>query len=288
MYDFTHCKLCAQPVAVPTYRLKKAMLYRCPACDFHYIDHLDDLTAPDTAELDERACRLIESKLPDNARLHRARLAFVQKHVPPAGSHCLDIGAGVGLYLSLLAAAGATVRGSEPGSVNRAFARQKFSLDLEAPTIDQPFWQEGFLDTFDQATLWDVIEHVNFPRETLASAFTVLKPGGWLFLDTPSRDSFYYRISEFVCRSSKGTNPLFLSTLYSSARYGHKQIFRPRQLKQLLEQIGFEVVTLRGFHDLNLPFGGGLNTILNVCAGLLRPKDKIVIACRKPKQFEVT
>ncbi len=283
MYDFTHCKLCAQPSAVPVYRLKSAVLYRCPDCDFHYIDHLDDLDKPaQAAVLDERTSRLIEAKLADNARLHRARLGFVKKHTTMAGAQCLDIGAGVGFYPHLLADTGASVRGIEPGSLNRDFAKQKFGLDLDPHFIDHPDWQEGTRDTFDQATLWDVIEHVNFPKATLAQTFTVLKPGGWLFLDTPSQDSLYYRISEYVCRSSHGRNPLFLSSLYSSARYGHKQIFRPQQLAQLLKQVGFELVTVKGCHDLNLPVPRGLNTLINAAAALLRPKDKIVIACRKP------
>lgn len=283
MYDFTRCKFCTQPSAAPLYRLKGALLYRCPACDFHYIDQLDDLEKPvEAAVLDERTTRLIEAKLVDNARLQRARLGFVKKHAPLAGTQCLDIGAGVGLYPHLLAATGATVRGIEPSNLNRAFARQKFGLDLDPHFIDHPDWQEGARDTFDQATLWDVIEHVNFPRETLAHSFTVLKPGGWLFLDTPSRDSLYYRISEYVCRSTHGRNPLFLGSLYSSARFGHKQIFRPAQLAQLLKAVGFEIVTMQGFHDLDLPVAPALNRLLNAVAAWFRPQDKIVIACRKP------
>lgn len=283
MYDFNRCKLCALPSAVKTYRLKSAHLYCCPACDFHYIDQLDDLAQPvEAAVLDERTARLIEAKLVDNARLHRARLGFVKKHAPLNQAQCLDIGTGVGLYPHLLAETGATVRGIEPSSLNRAFAQKKFGLELDPHFIDHPDWQEGARDTFDQATLWDVIEHVNFPRETLAQTFTVLKPGGWLFLDTPSRDSLYYRLSEFVCRSSHGTNPLFLGSLYSSARFGHKQIFRPRQLAQLLSEVGFEIITLQGFHDLDLPVAPGLNRRLNTVAAWVRPQDKIVIACRKP------
>src|SRR5512133_2686861 len=122
MHDFTRCKLCAQPSAVPAYRLKSVVLYRCPACDFHYIDHLDDLDKPvQAAVLDERTYRLIEAKLADNARLHRARLGFVKKHTTLEGAQCLDIGAGVGFYPHLLADTGASVRGIEPGSLNRDF-----------------------------------------------------------------------------------------------------------------------------------------------------------------------
>lgn len=279
MYDFSQCKFCAGKGAAPRYALRGAQLYRCPACDFHYLDRLDDLQGEAaTAPLSERVTRLIEGKLADNARLHRARLAFVRRHTAVAGAHCLDIGAGVGQYLHLLAAAGATVRGIEPVAQSRDFARRRFALDLDAEPIEQRAGEGAAGELFDQVTLWDVIEHVNFPRATLAAACHVLKPGGWLFLDTPSRDSLYYRISAGICAASRGQNHRLLDTLYSAAPFGHKQIFRPRQLIRLLVETGFEIVTVRG----NYPLSGG-GGVLNAVLAPLRPHDKIVIAGRKAR-----
>lgn len=278
-YDFSHCKSCAATTAAPLYPLRGGQLYRCPACDLHYLDALDDLHgAAATAPLTERLTRLIEGKLADNARLHRARLAFVERHAAVAGAYCLDLGAGVGYYAHLLVQKGATVRGIEPVAQSRAFARQRYGLELSAETIDHPGWQEAARTSFDQVTLWDVIEHVNFPRETLAAAGNVLKPGGWLFLDTPSRDSLYYRISAGICAASQGQNHRLLDTLYSAAPFGHKQIFRPRQLTRLLAETGFEIVTVRGSYPLS--WGGG---VLNAVFAPLRPHDKIIVACRKAR-----
>lgn len=278
MYDISRCKLCTGQAATPLYQLKQTVLYRCANCDFRYIDQFDDLNG-DAASvpLDARMSQLIEGKLADNARLHHARLAFVCRHAAVAGAYCLDIGAGVGSYMHFLATAGATVCGIEPVASSRAFARQRYALDLSPAPIDHPDWQLSARGIFDQVTLWDVIEHVNYPRATLAAAGNVLKPGGWLFLDTPSRDSLYYWISEQACRSSQGRNHRLLDTLYSAAPFGHKQIFRPRQLTQLIAELGFELVTVQGNYPLP-QLGAALNAVI----APLRPQDKIVLACRKP------
>ena len=108
--------------------------------------------------------------------------------------------------------------------------------------VDDPYWQLNFRNHFDLITLWDVIEHVNFPRETLQSAIKLLNPGGFLFLDTPSRDVLSYKLSQQLHRFSSGKISLFLPSFYSATRYGHKQIFTRQQITDLLESLGLQIV----------------------------------------------
>ncbi|MDO9079456.1 MAG: class I SAM-dependent methyltransferase, partial [Desulfuromonadales bacterium] len=204
-YDFARCKLCGATAASPKYLLKKTTVYACVACDFHYIDHLDSLP-PASPPLDRKAWDYIEGRLPASEKQLRKDLLLVQRHVALSGMHCLDIGAGAGLFAHLLTKAGAVVQGIEPQGVFREFAQRKFGLELHGETIDARYWQEGYANFFDVVTLWDVFEHVNFPVETLQNAYNAIKPGGWLFLDTPRRDALYYRIGEWSYRMSHGTN----------------------------------------------------------------------------------
>lgn len=247
-YDFRRCKLCGQTSAVPTYRLKNTTVYACPACGFHYIDHLDELpgAAGNKGDrvLDRQAREYIERRLAASLGQQQAKLRLVNELLPLPGAHCLDLGAGAGLFASLLATAGATVQGIEPQQVFRDFARQKFGLAFRPETIEAPYWQETSAEAFDLVTLWDVLEHVNFPAETLRAACHVLKPGGWLLLDTPRRDAFFYRLSEWSYRCSHGSNPLLLESLYSPLPYRHKQIFTREQLHRLAEANGLRVERL--------------------------------------------
>jgi 2-polyprenyl-6-hydroxyphenyl methylase/3-demethylubiquinone-9 3-methyltransferase len=264
-YDFSRCKLCATYAASPKYKLKKTTVYACAACDFHFINHLDSLPSdPHNAAgnpLDRKARDYIESKLPANEKQLRENLLLVKRHVSLSGTHCLDIGAGAGLFAHLLAEEGAVVHGIEPQRVFREFAQQKFGIALNGETIDAPHWQQGFAGFFDVVTLWDVFEHVNFPAEALQDAWNVTKPGGWLFLDTPRRDALFYRISEWSYRLSGGENSSFLESFYSPLPFRHKQLFTLRQLLKLVENSGFSVTSMH--------------------SSFFQPNNKMVLVCRK-------
>jgi 2-polyprenyl-6-hydroxyphenyl methylase/3-demethylubiquinone-9 3-methyltransferase len=266
VYDFSRCKLCENKAAVPTYKLKNTTIYVCAACDFHFINYLDTLTYDchhdETRALDQASCTYIESKLFESEKKLQKNLLLVKQYRPLSKAHCLDIGVGAGLFINLLLKSGAVVHGIEPQKIFREFAQKKFGITIHRETIDDHYWQQGFAGYFNIITLWDVLEHVNFPAETLKNAYNVTEAGGWLFLDTPRRDSFFYKLGELSYKLSGGSNPFIFESIYSSQPYRHKQLFTLQQLIQLVEKIGFSVVHL--------------NT------SLFKPQNKMILVCRKP------
>ncbi len=268
-YNFNRCKLCGALAAKPRYQLKGTSIYVCGECDFHFINHLDtmpdDTPDEDARTLDVIAWNFIEGRLKKNRQQLGERLAQTKEHRPLAGAECLDIGAGVGLFSHLLQKEGATAFGIEPQQIFRQFSQEKFGITLHAATVDAPFWQEGFAEHFDIITLWDTLEHLNFPVETLRDALRLLKPGGLLALDTPSRDSFYYKACEWSYRLSKGANPRFLNSLYSPKPFRHKQIFTVSQLTELIKKLGLDTVALNR-------------------SGLFDPSNKIMLVAKKPER----
>jgi 2-polyprenyl-6-hydroxyphenyl methylase/3-demethylubiquinone-9 3-methyltransferase len=236
-------------------------LYVCAECDFHYIDALDDYPEEQPGPLLKgNALKYIEAQLPQNGVQLRKNLEFVKQHIALPGSLCLDIGSGAGQFPAFLQEEGAHPQGIEPQQVFREFARQKYNLELRSERVEDAYWQKTFSASFDLVTLWDTLEHVNFPAETMADACALLKPGGYLFLDTPSRDTFFYRASEWSYRLSLGSKPALLNRLYSSKPYRHKQIFTADQLMRLLEKCGLTVLGRSAWH---------------------RSTNKLVVACRK-------
>jgi 2-polyprenyl-6-hydroxyphenyl methylase/3-demethylubiquinone-9 3-methyltransferase len=135
-------------------------------------------------------------------------------------------------------------------------------LDIYKHPVESDFWQKGYKEYFDAVTLWDVVEHVNYPFQTLESARNVLMKGGLLLVDTPCRDSFYHRVGEMTYRVSGGRFPTFLNAMYSSHRFGHKQIFSTSEMKELFRSCGLEVIELRKFHELSFPYEFYLRTLL--------------------------
>lgn len=274
-YDFRRCKLCGEDTSAVLYRLGALNVYGCTACDFHATDFLDDSTpsagANAKAALDEKARAYMEERVQAYDPLPGLRLKLVQSHCRLEGAACLDIGAGVGQFMTLLATQGVDVYGLEPSRLRREFSRLKFGLRLFPQPIECFCREPRYSAHFDFVTLWDVIEHVNFPLETMAAALKVLKPGGVLFVDTPSRDALSYRLSEWTYRLSGGQIPLFLENFYSAAPFGHKQIFRPVQLARVAERAGFEVVSLEGDYGAT----GWL-------ASRVRPGNRLVMTCGRP------
>ncbi|NOQ42703.1 MAG: methyltransferase domain-containing protein [Desulfuromusa sp.] len=265
-YNFKRCKLCGEMTAGSTYDLTDSTIYTCLNCDFHFLNRLDNHSEKliNTVQLDEKSREYIESRLDESAHLHPKRLEFVQKHIDLCGCKALDIGAGLGQFQLLLQTQGAEVQGIEPSHIRKEYAQEKFGINLHSKLVDSDYWQAGFSQHFDLITLWDVIEHVNFPRETLLAAIKLLKSGGFLFLDTPSREVLSYKLSQQLYRFSSGKMRLFLPSFYSTASYGHKQIFTQKQLINLLEELGLEIISTAHSYTAHL-----------------FSENKIILACRK-------
>lgn len=267
-YSFNRCKLCGEISAVPLYRLQRGTVYGCRHCDFHALDYLDTIQEPSEEEATDgigiKEWDYIEERLGEADPWLAVRLELVRRYCRLPQAAVLDVGAGVGQFLTRIAGDGAIAHGIEPSRVRRQFARRRFGLELSGQMIEHPWWQEQHAGRFDLITFWDVLEHVNFPQATLTAACRLLKPGGLLFIDTPSRDAASYRLSERIYRLVG--IPLYLEHFYSPTPFGHKQIFRPGQLVHLAQQTGFQLLGLhRRYPSTRLfPFLAPSNRILLV------------------------
>ncbi|MEP7137101.1 MAG: class I SAM-dependent methyltransferase [Chloroflexota bacterium] len=240
-----------------TYKLKHANVY-VSAEGFHFIDYLDPVAeiSPEinASQLTKTESAYIETQLQANLKKFQNQADILAKHRPLQNAKVLDIGCGGGLFLSLLKQAGAEVVGTELSDSRAQYAKTKHSLEIIKQPIENEYWQKGYANHFDAATLWDVIEHVNYPFEALQSTANVLKSGGLLLIDTPCRDSFYHQFGAFTYRLTGGKYPTFLNAMYSSHLFGHKQIFATSEMKELFESVGLKVIDLHKFHELSFPY----------------------------------
>jgi len=248
-----------------TYKLRNANVY-VSHDGFHFTDYLDPVEeiSPeiDGTQLTNQESSYIETQLQANAQKFKHQVEVFKKHLPIENAGVLDIGCGGGLFLSLLKCEGADVIGIELSDSRAQYAATKHGLKIRKQPIESDFWQKGYADYFDAVTLWDVIEHVNYPFQTLQSAANVLKRDGLLLIDTPCRDSFYHQIGEITYRLSGGRFPTFLNAMYSSHLFGHKQIFSTREMKDLFISVGLNVVELQKFHELSFPYDFYLKKLL--------------------------
>lgn len=281
----------------PAYQLSNANVF-VSSSGYHYIDYLDPVEDV-SLEMDESSLtleegRYIESLLQSNLERFNNQVSIIKKYVPSIQNRrVLDIGCGGGLFLSLLRDEGAETIGIELNKSRASYARKKHNLQIVRHPIEDTSWMPQAV-TFDVITLWDVIEHVNYPLSTLRSAARMLKAGGLLFIDTPCRDSFYHRCGEITYKLSNGRFPTFLNSIYSAQKFGHKQIFSTSEMNALFNDVGLEVVELRTFHELSFPYSVYLRKMFksNVLVNLALPivhgllvlfpiKNKMLVVGRK-------
>jgi 2-polyprenyl-6-hydroxyphenyl methylase/3-demethylubiquinone-9 3-methyltransferase len=247
------------------YRLKNANVYVSQG-GYHFTDYLDPVheISPevDASQLTREEATYIETQLQANSQRFEHQLETLKKHLSLKNAKVLDIGCGGGLFLSLLKREAVQAVGIELSDSRAHYAATKHQLEIHKRPIESDFWQRGSKDSFDAVTLWDVIEHVNYPYQTLQCAANVLKKGGLLLIDTPCRDSFYHQAGETTYRLSGGRFPTFLNAMYSSHLFGHKQIFSTAEMKELLRSCGLEVIQLQKFHELSFPYEFYLGKLL--------------------------
>jgi 2-polyprenyl-3-methyl-5-hydroxy-6-metoxy-1,4-benzoquinol methylase len=265
-YDFRVCKLCGAPAGRPVYTLRDSTLWICSECAAPYIDYLDPVEPgshePAPAHLTQKDRDYFEKTQHHSTERLDAHVALVKRYRECSELRMLDVGSGGGLFLKTVRDAGAIVCGSEPAAKSAAYSRETYGLEVYANPVEDEFWQDGYRETFDVVTMWDVIEHVNFPRETIQSVANLLKCGGLLMVGTPCREGFYHRFGSATAKLSCGRYPTLLSIMYSGSPYAHKQILSVRDLERLFGYAGLKTVRTDIVMELSLPCAHYMRKIL--------------------------
>lgn len=122
----------------------------------------------------------------------RATADSNMRHLPKAkeGARLLDLGCGSGEFLLSARDAGWDVVGVDFDSKAVEVGRQK-GLDVRMGGVEV---LDPSVEKFDVITLSHVIEHVHQPVEVLKYCYSLLKPDGFLWLETPNIESEGYRL----------------------------------------------------------------------------------------------
>ena len=139
----------------------------------------------------------------------------------------LDVGCGNGLFLQMAQQMGWQGFGVEMDPAAAAVASSHGSSIIAAQLCELGPVHE---QTFDAITLSHVIEHVAVPRAMLEDCWRLLKPGGYLWIETPNVDSLGYEIYGADWRGLEAPRHLVLFTADS--------------LRLTLEQAGFERIRI--------------------------------------------
>jgi SAM-dependent methyltransferase len=151
----------------------------------------------------------------------------------------LDVGTGIGQFLSLARPHFSQVYGTELSESAIRTAKERYDLDIFHGTIES--LPHG---GYDNLTLIHVLEHVPSPHDTLRRCFELLNPGGRLFLCVPNDiRSWTSRLRALRARLRSGSN----SRVIGLPRCGttneiHLSHFTAATLSSGVRQAGFQVL----------------------------------------------
>jgi SAM-dependent methyltransferase len=128
---------------------------------------------------------------PKRMEAFKQRLEHIERYVQKRG-RLLDYGCAVGLFVKVAEDAGWQAIGYERSEWAVRYGRESLGVDIVHGEGRAP---SSFEQEFDVVTMWDVLEHLEHPRQILASIARWLKPGGLLALNTINRSSIGAQIA---------------------------------------------------------------------------------------------
>lgn len=190
--EISRCVACQHEEFEPVFRKEGYKLMRCRGCGLTFIQNPPDESAlQELYSFDTGYHEDLESSNETSAyhlRNAKAHLRYLERY-RQTGS-LLDIGCSAGFFLEQARQKGFQVQGVEYSADSAAVAQEK-GLDVFVGTLEAFNTEQRF----DVITLWDVIEHVRDPLETLRIAKSLLSPEGYLFLETPNIDGLFPKAS---------------------------------------------------------------------------------------------
>jgi SAM-dependent methyltransferase len=149
----------------------------------------------------------------------------LEKFLPKKG-HLLEIGCAMGTTLNEYRRRGWDVCGVEPEQWACDCARERYGLNV----VNATFQEAGFeKSSFEAVLMFHVIEHLTNPAEAFCQIAQLIKPRGYLVLETPRFDSLMFKI---------------LRGRERSVIPGHLYYFTPKTIAALSRSAGFEIARL--------------------------------------------
>jgi len=228
--NFRSCNLCGSGKAHIKYEIDDFHIVRCSRCDLIYV--AEELGNQELAAYYSEAYYTgAQSKgYADYVGRRELRKAYFRSAMPTIKHHLasevprvLDVGCATGFFLEVAHEQGWKAQGVEVSTYAAEYARSQLSLDVLTGTLADVKLPAS---TFDLITLWDVIEHVPDPFETLTLVYDLLRPDGLVIISTGD---------------ASGVTARFYGRRWALlAPPGHLFYFSRKTLFSMLRRTGFE------------------------------------------------
>lgn len=139
----------------------------------------------------------------------------------------LDVGCAAGFFLEVAREQGFVAQGLDISDFAVKIAQSRGHQVIKSDLVNSKLPA----NSFDLVTMWDLLEHVEFPDQNLKMAHRLLKKNGLLVISTPDAGSFLAQLlgSQWLGYRSIGE---------------HRFFFSRQTLKLLLKKAGFEIINI--------------------------------------------
>lgn len=203
---YSHCPVCNSTrinplLTVKDYSVSKEeyVVWQCSECTLRFTQDVPDedsigpyYASPDYISHSNTSKGLLNQLYQRVRRITLGqKAALIVRHTKEKG-RLLDIGAGIGAFLSVMKKRGWEISGIEPDETARNKAKELFGIIL-----DQPSALLGLREhQYDAITLWHVLEHVHQLHPYVEQLKSLLAAEGKIFIAVPnytSADAAAYR-----------------------------------------------------------------------------------------------
>jgi len=223
------CRLCGADETEGVFVVDGLALVKCSRCGLVYVNPQPTPSEREFCNLRIYRSREYKEQYFRDRRALERRFRKKLKQIERYNDRgrLLDIGCSYGFFLRVAKVRGWDVYGVEANPDAARYASEIWGLKVVQGRFEETKWPVGF---FDVVTMWDVLEHMPDPTETLRTVRNILKRGGILAIQCPNIDSLVAR------RKQERWNWLTPGD--------HLYYFSPHTLSLLLEKAGYSVLSL--------------------------------------------
>ncbi|WP_298923984.1 bifunctional 2-polyprenyl-6-hydroxyphenol methylase/3-demethylubiquinol 3-O-methyltransferase UbiG [uncultured Ramlibacter sp.] len=194
-------------------------------------------------------------------QINPLRLDWIGSQMPLAGKRVLDVGCGGGILSDSMARKGADVLGIDLAAKALRVA-QLHALEAQTPNVTYREVSAEALSaeqpgSFDAVTCMEMLEHVPDPSSVVRACATLVKPGGWVFFSTISRNpkAFLFAI----------VGAEYLLNMLPRGTHEYLKFIRPSELAAHCREAGLQLGQTRGmeYNPLTQRYWLSANTSVN-------------------------